>query len=345
MIRLSFILPCYMVEKYIRGCLDSIYDIALPIEEFEVLCFDDHAPDNTPQILDEYATRYPNMHVIHSTENVGPGGGRNALLQHAQGEYIWFVDSDDLVVSNSVQRILKTAEEEQVDVLTFNYREWNFDGTPLPNASRLLESRVDSGRLLANEVFSGGIVHHMGYPVRFLLRREYLIENHILFPERMTFGEDTVWMAKVVLYALKFKTTEEFGYIYWHHEDSTCGELNRSYPGKTIFEKSIITASQLLDFSNELQKLYKTSPDDLLILHAGAIQQYAYSHYVDNLPIMLCRTTYIERCRFYKYLKAFPHRTEMKTSANYITRILLTPYVGPICSHIMAPLYKITHRR
>lgn len=345
MTRLSFILPCYKVEQYIRRCLDSIYNTTLPIEEFEVLCFDDHAPDSTPQILDEYVIRYPNMRVIHSVENVGPGGGRNQMLSIAKGQYVWFVDSDDLVISEAVEPILKIAEKDTLDVLTFNYHEWDFKGDMLPDPIPLKDSNVGTGCELADDAFIGGIVYHMGYPVRFLLKREYLEQNNILFPERMTFGEDTVWMAKVVLYANRFRTIAEYGYIYWHHEDSTCGELNRSYPGKTIFEKSIITASQLLDFSSDLIERAKSTNDEGFIKYALEIKESARNYYINNLPIMLCRTSYMERKNFYHRINAYSRRFELQEMADGITRLLLTPYIGQIISHMMAPIYKITHKK
>ena len=184
MIKLSYILPCYKVEKYIRRCLNSIYSTSLALEEYEVLCFDDNAPDSTPQILDEYAAKYPNLHVVHSKVNIGPGGGRNRLLSIAKGEFIWFVDADDMIISDSVANILATARNNRLDVLTFNYREWDSNENVIPSSFALQDSPIDSGMQLANKVFSGGIVHYMGFPWRFLLRRSYLLEKNILFPEK-----------------------------------------------------------------------------------------------------------------------------------------------------------------
>lgn len=76
--QLSILIPCYKVQRYIRHCLDSIESINLPADEYEVLCFDDCSPDETNSILDEYATQYKNIRVIHSSANIGPGGGITA---------------------------------------------------------------------------------------------------------------------------------------------------------------------------------------------------------------------------------------------------------------------------
>ena len=106
MIRLSILLPCYKVEKYVQACLDSIYAVNLPIDEFEVLCFDDCSPDRTVEILERNTQIHSNLHIIRAKENVGCGGGRNALLKEAQGKYIWFIDPDDLIDLKVVKPML-----------------------------------------------------------------------------------------------------------------------------------------------------------------------------------------------------------------------------------------------
>ena len=72
---LSIIIPCYKVEKYIRRCLDSVLSISLPSADYEVICFDDCSPDDTSYILNDYASRFCNVKVIHASANIGHGGG------------------------------------------------------------------------------------------------------------------------------------------------------------------------------------------------------------------------------------------------------------------------------
>lgn len=82
--RLSIIIPCYKVEKYIRRCLDSILNISLSAQECEIICFDDCSPDNTPYILNEYANHYSNIKVIHADANIGVGGGEMSLRKQQE---------------------------------------------------------------------------------------------------------------------------------------------------------------------------------------------------------------------------------------------------------------------
>ena len=340
---LSILIPCYRVERYIRQCLDSIFAINLPESEYEVLCFDDQSPDQTIDILHEYALLHPNMRVICPDANVGPGGGRNRLFAIAKGEYIWFVDGDDLIIPDTVGELFSCAQRNNLDVLVFNYTEWNEDKSKIEGSYSLSDSEVASGLELADRVFEGGLVNNMGYPVRFLIRREYLELNNISFPENMRYGEDTVWMARVVLYAQRMMSTSICSYVYWHHEDSTCGILKRAYPGRTIYEKCIVTSSQLLKFVSDLRDKYKLGNDELLLYHANKIEKYTSSHYINNLPIMLSRSTYKERCVFYNMLSSDLNVNEIEQRANLITRILLSPIIGKHISECVALVYRITH--
>lgn len=101
----SVIVPVYNVEKYLPKCLDSI--LASTYTNLEIIVVDDGSPDNCPQICDEYAKKDLRIRVIHQ-ENQGLVGARNTGLAHAMGEYIGFVDSDD-VISPCLYEVLVTA--------------------------------------------------------------------------------------------------------------------------------------------------------------------------------------------------------------------------------------------
>ena len=91
---ISVIVPIYKVESYLRECVDSILDQTH--RNLEVILVDDGSPDACPAICDEYAARDARVRVIHKT-NGGLSDARNAGLDVARGEWIGFVDSDDVV--------------------------------------------------------------------------------------------------------------------------------------------------------------------------------------------------------------------------------------------------------
>ena len=95
MIKVSVIVPVYNTSKYLNICLDSILKQSL--QEIEIIAIDDNSKDESLQILQQYASKYPNIRVYHNTENKGQGFTRNLGMKLARGEYVGFVDSDDYI--------------------------------------------------------------------------------------------------------------------------------------------------------------------------------------------------------------------------------------------------------
>lgn len=95
--KVSFILPIYNVEKYLSECVESI--LAQTYRDFEILLVDDGSPDNCPTLCDEWARKDNRIKALHKP-NGGLSDARNFGLEHAQGDYVVFVDSDDFWVNN-----------------------------------------------------------------------------------------------------------------------------------------------------------------------------------------------------------------------------------------------------
>ena len=104
---LSIIIPVYKVEKYIKRCLDSIYNQRVEEHCFETIVVNDGSPDNSGAIVRQYMAEHINCRLINQ-ENQGLSVARNTGLDHAKGEYIWFVDSDDWLTKDSLSIVLDT---------------------------------------------------------------------------------------------------------------------------------------------------------------------------------------------------------------------------------------------
>ena len=100
---ISIIVPVYKVEKYLKRCIDSI--LSQTYTDFELILVDDGSPDNCGAICDEYAQKDGRIIVIHK-ENGGLSSARNAGLDVAIGDYIGFVDSDDMIGSHYYEALL-----------------------------------------------------------------------------------------------------------------------------------------------------------------------------------------------------------------------------------------------
>ena len=120
-LRLSFIVPFYNVEPYIEECIRSLYAQDISWEEYEVICVDDCSPDGSRAIVERLQKEYPTLKLLTTPENLRQGGARNVGLGVAKGRYIWFVDSDDYIQPNCLQKLLTQAEKENLDILDFDF--------------------------------------------------------------------------------------------------------------------------------------------------------------------------------------------------------------------------------
>ena len=106
-IKLSIIVPCYKVEKYLPRCLDSLVNQTL--KDIEIICINDGSPDNCINILKNYKEKYGNKIVIIDKENEGVWRGRKDGVKKAKGEFIGFVDSDDYVSLDYAEKLYNAA--------------------------------------------------------------------------------------------------------------------------------------------------------------------------------------------------------------------------------------------
>ncbi len=134
---ISVIVPIYKVESYLRECVDSILDQTH--RNLEVILVDDGSPDACPAICDEYAARDARVRVIHKT-NGGLSDARNAGLDVARGEWIGFVDSDDVVDPAMFEALLTAGQASGSQIAVCNFAEFK-DG---PDAEMLWTRGVKS---------------------------------------------------------------------------------------------------------------------------------------------------------------------------------------------------------
>ena len=113
---ISIIIPAYNVETYLEECLLSLVNQNISANDYEIICVDDGSTDNTVNILDKYKNKYDNIIVIHQ-KNQGVSSARNKGLDIAKGDYIWFVDSDDIVVYNTLNEICNFLVNNKPDLL------------------------------------------------------------------------------------------------------------------------------------------------------------------------------------------------------------------------------------
>lgn len=114
---LSIIIPVYNVEKYVRKCLESIYNQNFPHDEVEIIIVNDGTPDHSMDIISEFVDEYTNITVINQS-NQGLSMARNNGMLKSIGQYVWFIDSDDWIQDDAIQTILSCIKKYEMDIIS-----------------------------------------------------------------------------------------------------------------------------------------------------------------------------------------------------------------------------------
>lgn len=174
---ISVIIPIYNVENYIKGCLDSIVNQTLGIENIEVILVNDATLDNSMKIAHDYAQKYSSFKIIEHEKNKGLGESRNTGLKHVTSNYITFVDSDDFISVNTFEDSLLKMKNNDSDLLIYNLEihENNTQKTSLSihqpniNENKIVEDINKYPKLLfftsvCNKIFKKNLIKFLKFP-------------------------------------------------------------------------------------------------------------------------------------------------------------------------------------
>lgn len=144
---ISVIVPVYKVEQYLGRCVESI--LAQTYQNTEILLVDDGSPDRCPQICEEYAKDCPKIRVFHQ-ENKGLSGARNTGIDHARGEYLAFIDSDDVWSPYFLESLYQALAENNADISQCRWEYMHGDSITEPYDSRAERTCFTGREMLAN---------------------------------------------------------------------------------------------------------------------------------------------------------------------------------------------------
>lgn len=206
--KISVIIPVYKVEDYLHKCVDSV--INQDYENLEIILVDDGSPDSCPAICDEYAKKDKRIKVIHK-QNGGLSDARNAGIDAATGEYIIFLDSDDMLNDNSLGLIAEKAKHKP-DIIIGNVMQYSEEGKALGLSQAVAEKDIKHFAV-------SDVLKYLGYKgifwpaYRFIVRRELIIGGKLYFMKGIL-HEDLEWVPKAVSAASSFAVLDEPFYRY-----------------------------------------------------------------------------------------------------------------------------------
>lgn len=251
--QVSIIIPIYNVEQYIRKCLDSL--VQQTCKDFEAILISDGSKDNSDAIVHEYLTQYPELFKYYRNENQGVGFTRNFGLQKAAGKYIMFVDSDDYVEPDFVDKMLNKIVETDADVCICGAKDVSEEGS----------------------VVNIAVNKHMNNPTTLLNQKDILLERvavwNKIFKKEMFNGRqfaqkewsEDLRLVPLILANAKFIAfVDEPLYCYLLRKTSITNSLNIHKNIENIYAFE----SLLADFKKEgFENVYQEELEFLIVDH------------------------------------------------------------------------------
>ena len=214
---LSIIIPLYNCEKYIKQCLDTIFRQEMNESEFEVIVIDDGSKDSGYSLASEYAKRYQNVIVIKQ-ENQGVACARNNALEKATGDYITFVDADDMLVFGSLSTLIKIAVENKADSVKAAHKEVPEDAVCEDFSSSHDNSSIQI--MTGEEAIVNVTRMKEGYCWGYLISRKLITDNRLSFPPKVAFMEDWAFITQAILKSRTFVNADVLLYLYRRNSSS-----------------------------------------------------------------------------------------------------------------------------
>lgn len=192
--KISVIVPVYNVEKYLRRCIESI--LSQTFTDFEVLLIDDGSNDRSGEICDEYAKKDGRIRVFHK-ENGGVSSARNVGLDHASGEWIYFMDSDDVIYDNGLF-IFNKYISESVDMVMAGFEILNEDNIIIESVEFNDECKIVQVDTFLKNLYFPADRHYKGFLWNKIFRHSVLEQHSQRFNPQIYYNEDRLFIFEYV---------------------------------------------------------------------------------------------------------------------------------------------------
>lgn len=281
----SVILPVFNAERFLPQCLDSI--LRQTYQEWELIAVDDGSKDRSLEILKSYEKRDDRIHII-SKKNEGVSIARNVALSQVRGEYIYFVDSDDIVMQDALSILIRTLESNNATFVKSDFLPINEHGKQLfINKKQGIRRRYE-GKIIDSEMFYSKILMDEFFLWTCLFRRDIIEKNKIRFIPHCRLMEDAAFIVEYLLHSSRNVYKDACVYGYRKYE-GTASEVNKDYSGDLeMIQQSLSTAKErktlnilLYKRINKIQQGYRTGLINkfITLFHSKVERLYIYIKY------------------------------------------------------------------
>lgn len=219
--KVSMIIPVYNVEDYLEKCVSSVTNQTY--KNLEIILVDDGATDSCPQICDRLAGEDQRIKVMHK-ENGGLSSARNTGYQAATGDYLMYVDSDDVLKTDIVERCVTEAQQQEADVIIFGYEKTDERGNVLETCQ--WGCKVFNHDEMVEYLYEGIAKMSFGYAWNKLYKKSVLDESGVLADSEIIDREDLVYNMELLPYFRKVVYLDYAGYEYLQRSTSLLHNSN-----------------------------------------------------------------------------------------------------------------------
>lgn len=332
--KISIIIPCYNVEKYISRCIKSLINQTLGIEYLQLIFVNDASTDSTLKIISEYEKKYPeNICIINLEKNMGQGYARNAALNYAYANYIGYVDSDDWVELNMFEKLFDKMTKYNCDVVMCKS-----DRPRSEDEAKREITGEDMGLELNNINDRKSFLAFSRFDVvawNKLIRKQFLIDNKIFFAEKFKF-EDNYWAMLLFLYVKRIYILEECLYHWFYNPNSTVTgrnfDLDRAQVQLLLMEECK-KRGLLEDYSDELEYNFyeKFFVETIFFLFKD---DYITVDLLNELKNIVFKWTNLKNNSYYKYDKAIARLGCEKEIRKLLEQDITTTLINEVAKNL-----------
>ncbi|WP_418603877.1 glycosyltransferase family 2 protein [Hwangdonia sp.] len=242
---LTIAIPVYNVAEYVEKCIRSCYSQNIPVSDYEIIIINDGSTDNSLEICKNLQSEFTSLKII-TQKNKGLSGARNTGLKHANGEYVWFIDSDDWIEPNCLKDIYSQLKQFKSDIL------WIGHDVILNDASyrKFIPNAIDAP-ISGEELFINHL-DNLFYIWKFIYKKEFLTHNKLEFLEGIYY-EDLEFTPRALIKAKTCFTIPRVFYYYLIRQGSIASLNN-------IKNKSINDRLQIIEGLTKLKNDKDVSP-------------------------------------------------------------------------------------
>lgn len=317
---ISIIIPVYNAQQYLRRCLDSV--LSQSFENFELLLIDDGSKDTSGIICDEYAKRDMRIRVFHKV-NGGVSSARNVGLEHAKGEWIYFVDADDEVLPNGLQALVDGIDDD-FDVVMGGLEKCDEQGNVLYEMERGPNLLSQRDGILINYGASKVCAGNWGWMTIRLFRNTILQHNNIRFDDDVVYNEDELF---VVRYLCACQGLTHYintsVYRYYESANSVMESTKHAFNPKmlTSFDSLVRMYRTIAHDKESDRELIRIAKDGIInryLMLRGQMQQH---NAIDEVILADFRKQCVKECGL-GFVIGYMIRRTIRRSKNLIKRKL-----------------------